>query len=280
MSSLLQRLEDELLAGPRRQLAVLIEVSQLPADARAGLEADAGLLRYPLLVQPEFDNLRALGPMLVTTPGGAIGNLQCLADRTPWLRAGMTGWLSSAIPIEELALHLASANRLVCPQGESYLLRYHAPHVLEALHGMQNTWSQAFFAPLVSWWALQSGGGWRRYAGAANPRSATLFPLRPDEALWKALLAEDPEPHALASMLGKLDPPVFPTACPGERLQRVQALLKEADAHGLQRTQDRQDYGLLRLRAGDAALDSGRLVRAIEHSRSSGMRLLDAWMQG
>lgn len=278
MSALYTRLNDELALGPYRHLAAVVEVSRLQANHRERLCGDPALQWHPLLSQPEFGNLRWEGPALLTTGGSGLHNLDRLFERTEQLRSAVSGWLVSSVSVAELALHLANANVMTGPDGARYLLRYHAPHVVNVLHRAQMEWSRAFFSPLVSWWSLQSGGHWLRYAGGALNTCALLPPLHASPSLWNEINGADAEPYAVLAHLEELRLAPFDTTCPGSRVAIVEALLAEATQYAISGAANRRDYVLLRLEWGEALLRNPHWTRIIKQAGQPSWRLLDAWL--
>lgn len=253
MSDLFRRLNIDLVEYPLSHLVMLIEGGLLCAEDRKRLHDNAHISLHSLLPQPEFDNLREHGPTLVAWQACSGDGLAALSPLYGMgqhqLRDVLCGWLVSACPPESLAKHLAQANRIIAPDGDAYLFRYHAAAALHTLSDRNDAWAQAFFSPLVTWWwrtpsPQDQRAAWRGHRGHARPQPEALPPLRPDDHLWRALVGGDRESYALLHNLERLTPAPFATECPGERLSKVTHLLEQARAHGLKRKLDRADYVL------------------------------------
>mgnify|MGYP003575366189 FL=1 len=176
---------------------------------------------------------------------------------------------------------LARANLVRSPEGDEYLLRWHATHATEALFTQRDAWSRAFFGPLISWWALMPDpqiDRWRHYPGGALAAAPDVPQLQADEPLWTALIRMDPEPYQVLSNLERLDPPLFDIDCPGQRLGQVEQLLSQARERGLVRSQDRQDFVLLRLRGGPALERDPRWHAALRLAANEEGGLLASWL--
>ncbi|MBU8976077.1 DUF4123 domain-containing protein [Lysobacter sp. MMG2] len=287
MSTLRSRLNVDLVEHPQSRPALLIEAGVLSPPQCEQLHANPKVSLHPLLTQPEYTNLREHGPMLVAWDargGDNLDELEALNSLARHaLQPALCGWLVSTCPPEQLAQHLAQANRMMGPDGDDYLLRYHVPHVLDALSRRDVAWSQAFFAPLVVWWwrvpsPQDNRAAWRSHRGLARPQPVTLPPLHPDPALWSALLGDDLEAHLILHSLEQFTPSVFAVDCPGERLSQVAHLLSQVSVHGLTREEDRFDYVLWCLTQPAAPERLPRWPQALAAAQAGGARLAQTLM--
>lgn len=287
MSTLRRRLNVDLVEHPQSRLTLLIEPGLLSPTQREQLQANSKVSLHPLLVQPEFDNLREHGPALVAWQGPGrdtlddLEPLDSLAQHE--LQPALSGWLVSACPPQQLVQHLAQANRMMGPDGDDYLLRYHVPHVLDALSRRDDAWSQAFFAPLVVWWwrvpsPQDNRAAWRSHRGLGRPQPVALPPLHPDPALWSALLGDELETHLVLHSLEQFTPSVFAADCPGERLSQVARLLEQAGVHGLTREEDRLDYVWWCLTQPAAPERLPQWSQALADAQTGGARLAQTLM--
>lgn len=192
----------------------------------------------PLLIQPEFDNLREYGPMLCSARPGSKREHQ--SDFIQYLfdygGDGVVGWIISLLPAAQLANHLALANRVLAPDGHRYLLRYHTPRSVEVLQTCTHLPSvQAWIAPIHTWWVPQAESGtitWVcRQRQARMPDS--VGPLELDQASWDNLIG-DPLEYRLADQLANaLAQAKRPARCHVIRLSMARQRIAEARAFGI-----------------------------------------------
>jgi hypothetical protein len=245
VSDLIYRLSMELHDHQPAYPALLVEMSQLPSSAQVALTANISVDVHPLLIQPEFANLRAIGPALVAVQGEGADALSRLTSWAKRLRPGLCAWLTSRLSPADLAAQLSQANLVHGPDGEAYLLRWHAPHVVADLFSRQGAWTETFIGPLISWWVPDPDAReehWRRYRGLAWHAPRALPVLKADPEHWAVLAGDAHEAHAVLEVLQRLAPTGFGDLCPGQRLGVVQLHLDRATRLALRRPEDRLDY--------------------------------------
>ena len=282
MSGLIREIVSEYEAySSSFHLALLLEPSRLPPERWETLRSNERYAVIPLLTQPEFANLAEIAPVLLSHACKGTDGIHALSSLARTIRPALCGWLTSRLPSTEIAAHLARANVMHAPDGDAYLFRWHAPHATEALFKARDAWSHAFFGPLISWWSLTPDPDvdrWRHYPGSALTALPDLRPLRAQDPLWTALTEQNAEPYRVLSNLERLEPPVFDTDCPGQRLGQVGQLLAQAREQGFVHTQDRQDYALLRLRGGDSLERDPRWHAALRRAVNEDVGLLAPWI--
>lgn len=277
----------DLLIADIRQSATctmtgLVEMARMEPDQRAELLASYEENAWPLLSQPEFENLRDLGPWLFG-PGihtSLRGQYEFHHALTKQAGDAVCGWLTSELPPSELANHLSQANIVHAPDGEQYLLRYHTEAALPILYARRNQPAlRALFAPLTSWWhplPHLSRKAWTVLSGERVAHSIALPPITLDDSTWKAL-AGDPVAYALADQLKPVFAKQPETDCYGIRLGTVQHHLKLARERGLSRNGDLSDYVTFMLQVGERLADDTRWQAAIGEAKDGGRPLSQAF---
>lgn len=261
MSTLLaDGLVKQLRESASYRLSAIVEMARLSEADRQSLQTRHARSAWPLLGQPQYANIREVGPWLFSA--GADADLQAQYDfhhaLTKSGAEGLCGWLISAMPSADLAVHLGHAATARGPDGHLYLLRFHTEFAFPVLYARQDLPGvRQWLAPIRAWWLVQphpERSAWRHYAGPDLPAGADVPDMVLDQACWDAL-AGDPFTCGIADRLrdamiaaGQKPP------CHGVQLAKVAGLLAEARARGLTRLQDLSDYVVL------VGL-SGRLLR-------------------
>lgn len=234
---------------------------------------------YPLLVQPEFANLRDTGPHLFSAKPQASINQQygfhnCLSQL---IGDAITGWIISKMPAPDLAQHLSQACTVLAPDGDDYLLRFHTPTALCTLHTHRylpsvSNWLQ----PLHSVW-VRFEDQWSALPGGNGTAPKTGAPFMLNEACWAELKSE-PLLFRLADTLEQAL-----GNCPerrhsrGMRIWEVCRLKCEAERSGLTRLNDIVDYITLTVLRGPelsrSAAWTDSLAEARDHKAPLGQAL-------
>ncbi|WP_321870614.1 DUF4123 domain-containing protein [Paraburkholderia tropica] len=276
---------DDLRVSSTCTVTGLVEMSRLDPAKREKLLLQHDGNAWPLLSQPEFENLRMIGPWAFGpgTRTSLDGQHQFYRNLSRQAGDAICGWITSELPLDQLALHLAGANIAYTPDGERYLLRYHTEVALPVLHEQrQQPGVRALFAPVTTWWyplAHASRAAWKAVRGEKMLHAPAIAPITLDEHVWTAL-AGDPLAYVLADRLGKTIEAERPEAnCYGIRLGVVQRSLAEARQRGLTRTGDLGDYVTFMVQQGHVpALDSDpHWTSAIEAAKSGGPSLAQAY---
>ena len=228
-------------------LMALIDMALVPEDHRQEIAEHIADDAHPLLMDPQLDALKPLGPMLIGANGfGPAQYETVLAKVGARCAAYVNSWISSVVPPQELALHFSGATYAIGESNQQYLLRYYDPAITPLLYAhADREWVSRFFGPVLSWWfqeATQASSLWRRIRGRGrSDGSSPAQPLHLSTALWQ-VLESDPLPHRLLHTLEAQLPHVFDSACGGVRLAQVEAQLNAGRRSGLTRHEDLTTY--------------------------------------
>ncbi|HTV85406.1 MAG TPA: DUF4123 domain-containing protein [Dyella sp.] len=263
-------------------LAGIVEMARLEPTQRDELLARYDAHAWPLLSQPEFDNLRMIGPWLFGP--GAYTSLQGQYDFHHALnrQAGdaVCGWITSELSPAKLASHLCQANIAHAPDGECYLLRYHTEAALPVLDARRNQpGPRALFAPITSWWhplPHVSRKAWAAIRGERIAHTPAMSPITLDDDTWHAL-AGDPLAYTLADQLKPAFAQQPDKDCYGVRLGTVQHYLAQAREQGLIRPGDLNDYVTLTVLAGGALTTNAHWQAAIDEAKNGGRPLSQSY---
>lgn len=270
-----------LRASDRYRLSAVVEMADLSAEARENLIQYYAQRCWPLLQQAQFSNLRAVGPWLFGSRPGS--DVAAQYDFRWQLEQGaanaVCGWIVSALPPAELALHLSQANIVTGADGHAYLLRYHTAAALQVLDSHRHLPGVSeWWAPIHHWWAAAAHPHkkmWLQIAGDDQPQAAHAPPITLDENCWAAL-AGDPLSYQLAEVL-KDDQscPALAAACHGTRVGLIQHYLDQAREQGLVREADLITYVLMMAGDGDQLNKSPAWQDAIVATREQHTALID-----
>lgn len=270
-----------LRTSDRYRLSAIVEMAHLSPKAREDLIQYYSQRCWPLLQQGQFSNLRSMGPWLFGSRPGSDVSAQY--DFTWQLEQGaegaVCGWIVSALPPAELALHLSQANIVTGADGHSYLLRYHTAVALQVLGSHRHLPGVSeWLAPILHWWAPIAPAHkhlWVQVAGGDQPEAAHVKPITLDEHCWAAL-AGDPLSYQLAEVLkDDLPYPAFADTCHGTRVGLIQHYLDQAREQGLAREEDLITYVLMMARDGDQLNTSPAWQEAIAATREQHTSLID-----
>ena len=270
-----------LRVSDRYRLSAVVEMADLSPKARENLLEYYSQRCWPLLQQAQFSNLRAVGPWLFGSRPGSDVSAQY--DFKWQLEQGaegaVCGWIISALPPAELALHLSQANIVTGADGHSYLLRYHTAAALQALDSHRHLPGVSeWLAPIHHWWAPVAHPHktlWLQIAGGDQPQAAHVTPITLDEDCWAAL-AGDPLSYQLAEVLKDVQHcPALAGTCHGTRVGLIQHYLDQAREQGLAREEDLITYVLMLARDGDQLNTSPAWQEAIIATREQHTALID-----
>lgn len=199
---------------------------------------------YPLLLQPEFANLRDTGPHLFSVKPDASPNYQYGFHNalSKVIGNSITCWIISKIQAPELAEHLSQACTLLAPDGDDYLLRFHTPKALCTLHTHRYLPSISnWLKPIHSLW-LPFEDQWSALPGGNGEALRTGVPFMLNEACWAELTGE-PLMFRLADTLAQaMSSGPKRLGLRGEHIWEVLRLKGEAERSGLTRLNDIVDY--------------------------------------
>jgi hypothetical protein len=264
------------------RLTGLVEMARLSEAERDKLVTYFKARGWPLLQQPQFANLQALGPWLFSSRPSSVVSGQGDFFHTLKQLAGdaVCGWLVSALPPAALATHLSQANIIAGPNGSHYMLRYYTGSALPALHARCDLPGiPEWLAPIHSWWVPVPHPRheiWKRFAGYDRPDYQRRVPIVLDPACWAAL-AGDPLGYRLADQLkAPLAAAGRQANCHGTRLGLAQQYLAEARQLGLTNQDDLCDYVKLMALNGDALRDTPAWQQALRDARDQKRPLAEA----
>jgi len=257
--------------GAPRYLYALLDMGRIQGGQRTEVVNKLRLsaLGTPLLDDPEFQELKEHGALLMTGVGATCGRPQCTDSpttggngttgdhRSPLLHAlgasngdTVSAWVVSELGTQALARHFAQAAFAFGLDGTRFLLRYYDPLILPVLSRLADkAWREWFFAPVVSWWypvATPREEAWACIEGGSPGAPPQAAPLVLDEALWDAL-ASDPLPYRLLNTVEQMFPSFAGAACYGVRLAKVEELLQAGKQDGLTSPEALTAYVLARL---------------------------------
>lgn len=266
----------------RYQLTGIVETTRLPPSAPERLLSQFNNRVWPLLQQPEFNNLRSAGPWLCAPPPEATvhGKNDFFGILGKIAGDAVCGWIVSALPAPDLVAHLSQANRVIAPDGNNYMLRYHTEHSLRILHAHSDLPDIVeWLAPIHTWWVpavRPKYEAWLPLAGADRAPGKCSFPLQLDQACWEAL-AGDSLSHRLADQLeASLAAAGQPATCYTIRLALAQQYLAQAREAGLTRQADLIGYVTCMVLHGDALTDSPAWQKALAETCDKPRPLADA----
>lgn len=260
----------------------IVEMARLDPAQRDELLARYDARAWPLLSQPEFENLRWIGPWLFgpgmhTSLQGQYEFHHALARHAG---DAVCGWITSELSPAELAAHLSQANVAHAPDGERYLLRYHTEVALPVLYARRHqSGPRELFAPVTAWWhplPHASRKAWTAIRGGRRTDAAAIPPMTLDDDTWTAL-AGDPLAYALADQLKPAFARQPDTDCYGVRLGTVQHHLAQARKQGLTRPGDLNDYVTLTVHVGDALTADAHWQAAIDEAKNGGRPLAQSY---
>lgn len=272
----------EVLRNPRYRLTGIVEISRLSERDRSELLRRIKEYALPLLQQPEFANLQALGPRLITPAPdyGLDGQWGNYWDVEHYGKEGICAWIVSSMPPPELLVHLSQANRTVAPDGNSYLLRWHIARSLQALHARRDLPAvREWLAPIHKIWLPVPDPGRERWVCLEGEDRAPIsqgnaFEL--DSACWQALTG-DPLEYTLADAIGTAMAAAGMTGqCHTIRLGIARAHLRAARKAGLSRQQDLISYVTMMTLNGDALAESAAWTQAVAEASELKRPLADA----
>ncbi|RQS56056.1 DUF4123 domain-containing protein [Burkholderia sp. Bp8963] len=284
MKSLEQSLMNE-LAVPRtvRHLLAVSDMSVLDDDQRELVRTRFEGRAHPLLQDATWEALLPYSPLLLAAQEATETGHQRLLESFHGEQGNLLhGWITSALPAEQLAAHLAQAIVARGPQGDTFLLRYYDPFVLPVLyrHADPRWWAE-LMDPIASWWIPRADTKvqrWGRVTGRAATGATAPSALVIDDTLWQALIA-DPLPHQLLQATQNHTPALFDTTCPGVRLARIEAHLAAAREAGLSAHDDLHDYVFFALAQPASSLKIDRSwQQAVRAAASGAGRLGDLYL--
>ena len=208
------------------------------------------LSRLPLMSQEEFAHLREEGPWLVALgeqPAVEFARLQQDLGGS-----AVPGYLTSYLPLAELARHLSYALLAQDNNGKTVLLRSYAPRVLTVLHAhSEHPWHSWLFGPINRWTVYDQGNSAVAVSGGGLKSLPDYTPIELDGALIQELGA-DPQASALLKTLLEQAPEVFTSTDHDERLKQVEGALDGARKSGLKHPEDITLFATLHLLEGKA----------------------------
>lgn len=201
--------------------------------------------RRPLMLQPEFAELRNYGPWLVD-----VSNMEFeafLAHEYFTGCTGMVGWIRTDCPAEKLAAHLSDALLAKNEAGEVLMIRSYAPEVLPMLYTREDLpWHAWLFGPIQDWWVPTDQDQWECLSGLNLGKPGKYDPIVLDAKLWTEMEI-DPLPYTLTTELEKEAPEVFTSTCHSARLKQVKEALDAGRDEGLTEPEDVSLFASLKL---------------------------------
>lgn len=227
-----------------QSIFAIVETGLLSEPARLQfLQSDPS--RRPLMLQPEFAELRNYGPWLVD-----VSNIQFDAFVEHEYFKGCTaiaGWIRTDCPADKLATHLSDALLATNDTKEVFMIRSYAPEVLPMLHAREDLpWHAWLFGPIQEWWMPAADDDWKCFKGLNLDRPGKYQPIYLDSKLWTDMEV-DPLPYSLTTELEKEAPEVFASSCHGDRLNQVKQALDAGRAEGLSDSEDISLFASLQL---------------------------------
>lgn len=221
-----------------RHAVALVDMATLPDNIRKELTENSGLELHPIFLNPNLENIKALGPHLIAARLPARHILNRLFDNLHRYDSNtIIAWITSTLAPAELAQHLSQASFSYTESGERYLLRFYDDRVFRVLlRHAPRPWSEWLFSPIVSWWvrgATPHQEQLHRFTGSALPTPpAVATRLVMNDTLCQ-LLDGDILPHQLLDVFSQQSPSLFDSTCNGVRLALIESLLSKAKDVGL-----------------------------------------------
>lgn len=227
-----------------QSLFAIVEIGLLAEPARLQfLNADPS--RRPLMVQPEFAELRNYGPWLVD-----VSHMEFEAFLAHEYFTGctaMASWIRTECSADKLAAHLSDALLAKNEAGEVLMIRSCAPEVLPMLYARDDlSWHAWLFSPLQEWWVPAEEDQWECLKGLNLEQPGKYDPIFLDGKLWTDMEI-DPLPYSLTTELEKEAPEVFSSICHGARLKQVKEALDAGREEGLTDPEDVSLFASLQL---------------------------------
>lgn len=277
------QLLDDVRTSPTCTVTGIVEMSRLEPAKRDELVLRHEGEAWPLMSQPEFGNVRMIGPWLFgpgtqTSLNGQYDRYCILNRQAP---DAVCGWITSELAPAQLALHLSQASVAYAPDGERYLLRFHTEAALPVLHARRaQPGLRELFAPITSWWfplPHASQQQWAVVRGERAQSASAIPPIMLDDSAWEAL-AVDSLAYALADQLKSTLVARQPeTDCYGTRLGIVQRHLAQARQQGLERSGDLADYVTLMVQQDHTLNTDTDWQAAINEAKGGGVSLARAY---
>ncbi|MDI3353168.1 DUF4123 domain-containing protein [Pseudomonas sp. UYIF39] len=222
----------------------IVEVGLLPDQKRLQL-LQSDFTRRPLMLQPEFAELRNHGPWLLD-----VSHLDFEAFLAHEYFTGceaVTGWIRTHCPPDKLATHLSDALLAKNDAGEVLLIRSYAPEVLPLLYARNDMpWHPWLFGPMHEWWLPTTNVDWQCLKGSGFEQPTDYQPITLDADLWKAMEV-DPLAYSLTTELEKSAPEVFTSTCHDDRLTQVKQALATGRDEGFEESEDVSLFATLQL---------------------------------
>lgn len=246
---------------PTGYLCALVDRAAITAAQRNERTQKFADHSYPLIVEPGYEQAVALSAMLIAPTDDSRQAQYDFIDQLQTYNSDVISvWITSVLPVEELARHLRQATFARNEQGKAYWLRYYDPVITPILYGeAPDEWQRWFFGPVISWWFAQPTSQkeqWHQMAGFRTRPAAPVQYVPEDtsthapqliltQTLWDKLQS-DPIPYQLLQALETEGSARFDSECRGMRLAQVKELLGEAQQIGFADT-DQHDYVWLAL---------------------------------
>jgi hypothetical protein len=243
-----------------RHLAAIIEMGRLSEEEREKVQCKLKRFQqHALLVIPDFPEFTPTGAVLVSClPRDPLQHFQLLEDFCAGSLDTISAWIASTLPPQRMAEHLTQSTFAWDTQKRRYLLRYYASPVTPVLYRIAPVeWIRWFFGPMIAWWyaeATPEGECWSRLKGGAWLAEREPVPLVLTEELWEAL-ERDPLPYRLVNFVEEKYPALLKDDCYGVRVTKIEAMLQEARAQGLEKQKDLTIYVLMLLEEPERASD-------------------------
>lgn len=227
-----------------QSIFAIVETGLLPDPARLQF-VSADPSRRPLMVQPEFAELRNYGPWLVDVSHMEFEAF--LAHEHFTGCTAMASWIRTDCPADKLAAHLSDALLAKNEAEEVLMIRSYAPEVLPMLYARDDlSWHAWLFGPMQEWWVPGADDEWQCLNGLNLKQPGRYAPIFLDAKLWTDMEI-DPLPYSLTTELEKDAPEVFTSSCHGDRLNQVKAALEAGRDEGLTEAEDVSLFASLQL---------------------------------
>lgn len=227
-----------------QSIFAIVETGLLPDPARLQF-VSADPSRRPLMVQPEFAELRNYGPWLVDVSHMEFEAF--LAHEHFTGCTAMASWIRTDCPADKLAAHLSDALLAKNEADEVLMIRSYAPEVLPMLYARDDlSWHAWLFGPLQEWWVPTEEDQWHSLKGLNLEKPGRYEPIFLDAKLWTDMEI-DPLPYSLTTELEKEAPEVFASTCHGARLKQVKEALDAGRNEGLTNSEDISLFASLQL---------------------------------
>lgn len=283
--SLPMELFEPLQASPEYRIAAIVEMSRLEVPARATLLAKYGEHAVPLLLQPEFANLRDHGAWLFNPPPASTthGQREFMQSISHSAGEAACGWLVSRLQPTELSEHLACANNVTGPDGREFLLRQHTEDAVRTLHARRELPGvRSWLMPLHSWWiplARHSSNCWERLPGFDQPHLREPFTLEVDPQCWAALQGDPLRGHMAEQLEVLLAGAGQASRSHAMRTAQAGHFLAEGRRVGLASQSDLATYTGLMCLYGDALESLPLWQDALSDARDGVSPLNEAWQR-